>query len=458
MVCLWLCLGCLAFGAEQNSSRICEEEEYVLLTSGNNYAEIYDCEGNCVGKCRAYLDEYCAAATIEKESILTYADGENWTVFSMAQRKNILEFPIEGYSISVSGDKCLVTDYTEKTICLYDNNGTLLYSDENEALGDEYGGYGKLMRLEEGYLVGVCVYTEENTVPAKNPVWISEDGEVQREINAFEIVEAFYKGNISSFGDYLVIHDWQNGNNSVYDLNGTLLLDQVETCIYPYISDSWAYDITSDIVLVIKKNQERYTAYDKNLNIYATFPYSGDAYLQYADGFLEGMRYEELGGNVCYGFLTYNGEKRVPYAKTEEGAMVYVDGQLISIPLNEGEDPVELNEAYVTAGGYNDEDTYVKRLIYRESGETLLDSLGDEKNRFYFTLGRDYCIITEQDRESYRSVISIRDDQNEICYSSNKVQCQPWKNGYIVLKRGIYQGIADRNGNWIIKTTAGWNE
>ena len=53
---------CMA--AEENVEKICEEDEYVLLSCGDNYAEIYDRDGNRIGQCRAYLDEFRSACTV----------------------------------------------------------------------------------------------------------------------------------------------------------------------------------------------------------------------------------------------------------------------------------------------------------------------------------------------------------------------------------------------------------
>ena len=75
-------------------------------------------------------------------------------------------------------------------------------------------------------------------------------------------------------------------------------------------------------------------------------------------------------------------------------------------------------------------------------------------------LGTDYCIVTETeaDGEDYQTSFTIRNAQNQICCSVQNASARAWKNGYILMNRGIYHGIADSNGNWIAKTIYGWEE
>ena len=134
---------------------ICGEDEYVLLSCGNNYAEIYNSQGEYEGRCRAYMQEgFFYAATIGKEGLISYSDGKNWNVFSMAAKKDILQVP-QSCDLQCYKGVCMVSDKETGEISLYDNKGTLLYTGEGFYYSEE-NGYVTLRVMDSGYIVGVC--------------------------------------------------------------------------------------------------------------------------------------------------------------------------------------------------------------------------------------------------------------------------------------------------------------
>ncbi|MDO5424211.1 MAG: hypothetical protein Q4F41_10830 [Eubacteriales bacterium] len=468
-VCLWAAAGVPGLAAEnaavggiqlaEDTSEkpcICGEDEYVLLLNKNNYAEIYDSQGNAVGTCRAILDSYYWAATIPKDSLLCYNDGETWSVFSMQTLQTILEVPAETHSCAISGDACLVEDPKSGTISLYNVSGTLLYQfGEGDWLSKE-DGYTRILNLENGYLIGLCRY-DSTELPPFGPVWVSKDGQEHREITDSYLKQAFCEGRVSAFGDYLMIYEWNTSMSAIYDLEGTLRLGQVDSSIYPRTTDNFSYIWNAEPALVLSQMPEGTFLYDTKLQECGQLSNPEILYPAYCAGFLEGMTYDELGGRTCDGFVTYNGSA-FPYTRTEDGCLIYAAEGLFHVPLNEGEEPAELNASYLILSSRDEEENYKSLLVWRKSGEVLAESRWENGESLSFALCGGGCMILEENSEEGSSILTVRDSGNEVCYTSENVRAQSWKNGYMLLERGIYRGIADLDGNWIVRTIAGWSE
>lgn len=449
-------MACYAADGSSEPLPVCNDNEYILLAAGSNYAEIYDGEGNCAGRCRAYLDESGSAVTVKKDSLLEYTSGEAIRVFSMAELKNILEFSSLDYSLEICGSVCLATNRYTGQYRLYDCHGGLLYSSK-EGTWIDAGYQGRILDLERGYLIGICRFEDDWIVPAIAPVWVSKDGQQTRELTDDFLIEAFGNWSMQEFGENVLVYDNQEETGAVYDLDGTILLDQVKAYLSPYTDDEWFYSYHQHIstALALQLTDGMYTVYDTELRETAMF--SGSEferpYLGYAGGFLQGVAYQQLEGNVCAGFVLYEDRGWCPYAETEDGCLVYADGKKILIPLKPGQNVSSLNEVHALASSCED-DMYIDSLIDCRTGETLLDSRWEEENSVYFELGRDFCIITETTLlgGDFQTSFKILDENNRVCCSSPNGSARPWKHGYIVLQRGIYNGIADRNGNWIVRT------
>lgn len=432
---------------------ICGEDEYVLLSCGNNYAEIYNSQGEYEGRCRAYMQEgFFYAATIGKEGLISYSDGKNWNVFSMAAKKDILQVP-QSCDLQCYKGVCMVSDKETGEISLYDNKGTLLYTGEGFYYSEE-NGYVTLRVMDSGYIVGVCSDIGDNDPVNKLPVWISADGSLAREITDEYLARAFVQGKISAFGDFLEKYDWDTGWNAVYDMDGTMLLDQIVYDIYPYVNDSNRYDYDSDAGFLAKNDQGILRIYDRNLCEITSFPFDENSYPAYANGFFRGMSYEELSGNVCTDFVRYKGEEWIPCARVDGGVWLYEDGSPVFISLSEGENITELNDAYAVTTSYDDA-MYMQRLYDRNTGQILYEADLNQGSVRY-ELGKDYCLIGEF-RENDET-FTILDNQQQTCYSSHDTYGMVWKNGCLAVKRGIYNGITDKNGNWIIKTVTDYSE
>lgn len=454
---------------------VCADDEYVLISVGDNYAEIYDGQGNYISKCRAYTDVGYNVYTIKKDYVLEYTDDKTCSIFSMADLKNILTFPTEQYQLQVSAGLVLATEKVSGSVFLYDNHGTLLYQcsgkaiSMNESVQDSTAAdgdcQGRILTLDSGYLIGSCRFTDNDNLLTAGPVWISKDRKESREMTDPYLGVEFANWRLEAFGDYLMVYNWESESGGVYDLDGNLLLEPVVSHFSEYLDDSWSYAYNSGnsfhVSLVMQSGDDMCYVYNSQLEECAIVPVSEEGYWDYgyAGGFFQGAAYRQLDGRTCDGFVQYKNSSWCPYAKTEDGVLVYADGEKNLIPVEDGSYIVSLNESYMITGCYR-EDSYEDRLISRKTGEILEESRWSEDGNLYFVLGTDYCIITENfgGDEDYRTSVTIMDDQNQIRYQADNDLARTWKNGYMVLDRGIYHGIADIDGNWIIKTIAGWTE
>lgn len=441
---------------------LCDKDEYILLSTGNGSAEIYDSQGECVGSCRAYLDDMYGAATVKKNLLLDYMEEDVISVYSMAELKTILELPGSEYYIQVNGDVCLTVNKNTGQFCLYDCHGNMMYrSGESEWTEGEY--QGRLLVLDQGYLIGSCRFTDAEPVPALGPIWLSKDGQERREVTDAYLTEAFANWETQEFGDNLLIYSWENETGAVYDLDGNILLDQIEAYLYPYTEEHWfySYNYNMKIALACQNVDETYIVYDTQLQECADFPALNLEHwdLGYAGGFIKGMTYQQLEGAVCDGFVLYKDKTWCPYAQTEQGCIVYADGKLVSVPLEEGQNLNSFNERYAVLG-YDQAEMYSTSLIDRETGEVLAESHWNENDGISFEIGEDYCIITNMkaEGEDLQTSFTIRDNENQILCSAEKASAGIWENGYIVMKRGNYHGIADPEGNWIVKAVYGAEE
>lgn len=448
---------------------ICEEDEYVLLSVGDNYAEIYDNQGNYLSRCRTYMDGSYAACTIKKQYVLDYTDDKTWNVYSMPQLKTIGEFPAQDYQIQTCGKVFLATEEHAGDFTLYDSSGSILY--ESGAGQDTHAEVssgqcqGRVLMLDDGYLIGSCRLTDGEYSIAVGPVWVSKDGQQSREITDEYLKDAFADWSLQEFGNYVLVFDWNEESGGIYDLDGMLLLDSVVSYFSRYTDDEF-YSVFNPgenlrISLAMQEMDGMCVVYDTDLEECTVVDVTENGYWDYgyAGGFIKGASYRQLDGRACAGFVKYQNSCWCPYADTEDGCVIYIDGELLPISLDAGENVTQLNEACLVKGHYA-EGSYSELLVNRPTEEILAESCWDETGNIYFTLGTDYCIITEETESDggYRTKTTIRDEQNRICYESENARAYLWKNGYIVLNRGIYHGIADRNGSWIIKTVNGWEE
>lgn len=443
----------------QTDVKLCAEDRYVLFYTGEGTADIYDYQGNYLDSCRCYLDPLQVAATVKKDSLVEYSDGTTCTVFSFAQMKNILDFAAEYYEAVTYGSVCMVINRQNGSYTIFDNLGNVMY-DHAEASWAEGGfGYGRIIKLENGYIFGICEFEDSTILESARPVWMSKDGTQVKEIEALNLQAAFRKNELEGFGDNVIHCDWLNGVQEIYSLEGERLLKDISNYVYPYMDERNGFFYDYNAELVCKNEDGMYKIYDTDLNEIASFVADENYYPDYAGGFLTGIVYPELGGRACEGFAIYNGYLWVPYTRTETGCIVYVNGETVELALKEHETLSGFTDTYVIAG--NMVDGYYNECLYdRKTGELLQQSSWGETGGTSVQLcsGGYYIQETLYENETYSNSLTIYDNSNQICLQSDHVQCYVWQDNYFVMTRGIYRGITDQNGNWILRTIADWEE
>lgn len=449
------CIQTCAQEVTVEQTRLCDEDEYLLLCSGCCYAEIFDCDGTYVGRCRTWMDEFLGAGTAKKTDLLCYRGEDCWSVYSMAELKNILEFPADRFYVTTEESVCLVQDYQTGTMRLYDNHGAMLFGEQNERWVGENSGYSEVLALENGYLITFRSYDETEGDGQTDLFWVSRDGFEVRKLNNPELLRQWENGNVLTFGKYLLVYDWDANDGYICDQEGTVLLSGVNGWIGDACWDSYAMVQRQQRIVWCREN-DVWRVYDETLQQLAEVPYNEELSLAFSDRFVTGARYEELNGNVCTGFADYNNERKVPYARVDGGFLVY-DGKQTGFVAGEAEDELfAVNDFCVREGGFNSQEQWAERVIDRDTGTVLQECVGWEGEWTDFMLGKDcYVASGYQDGQTMYRVVG---SGGEILLDGKPGNCTPWKNGLLVLKRGIYNGIADQDGRWLVRTIPNWRE
>ncbi|MBQ9063848.1 MAG: hypothetical protein IJ123_00195 [Blautia sp.] len=165
-----------------------------------------------------------------------------------------------------------------------------------------------------------------------------------------------------------------------------------------------------------------------------------------AGGYFSGIAYPELAGNICEGFvLDVDKHDYIPYACKDDAFLILKDGELITIqghgkPLgissaycvfefNEGTDVYKVRDGSIFAR-YNEYPTQCVSL--GSSGIAMNDKV--EEGKYYWQAGR-----------------TIYDNDGNPVYNNENQYISAFVNGTWYARRGVYSGIMDLYGNWIVR-------
>lgn len=457
LTALFLPAAAVTVNASANTG-ICGPGEYILLSTGNNYADIVDQKGKIIGNCRTNMMFSTCAAIVKKNSLVLFSNEQYWTVYSMDLLKTVLEFPFSEYDVNCTEQACIAMNRSTGSYRIYDCSGRLLYESQDVIPTDSGISYGQIYTTDNGYIAGVCGYDENEPVSPCAPVWISKDMSTYRTITDPMLSRAFFEGLVSPFGSYFSIYNWEKGTCNLYDINGNSVLENVETLIYPYAHSPYSLCYYTNPVLALVRRDDTYLAYDTDLFLTASFPATGVIWPEYADGYICGMRYGELDDEVCSEFVLYRNEVWCPSARTSEGLLVYQNGKQQLLPVSTGENVSGFNDDFYIAAGddLTADGGHYEKLIDRKTGNVITESRWTEEHYICFELSGACCLATEYQYtgNDYESFCTLYDPDGSVIYQSDKSDIHTWKNGYIYLKRGIYHGIADVHGNWLARTVA----
>lgn len=439
--------------------KLCDADEYVLIpTAGNGKAAIFDSSGEQVGECRVLI-EANRPCIVKKESFLSFSDGKTCYVYSFGALDTILELPEEKYMVYASSEWCMTAEKATGEISMYDQTGKKCWSISGEPTDETF--QGSFSEMGDGFLIRIYRYDEEENkvvIPGA-PTWVSKDGKTIRKIRQPEVVEAVADGAYSIFGGNLLIYHWEEGTISVYDADGKMALKGKGTLLYGSGDYNLGVMYAWDPEFLLMEETGKYTVYDRNLQICGSMAIT-DILPSCETGFVCGLPYEELGGRVCSDFVWYGDGKRGPAAKADGGWYVYTENGLEFVPVSAGETLDSFSEAFVLTRWWDEDGNYAERILDRKTGEEVARSESEENYGRGFQLREAYCIISEwgYGEEGGWSRYSVMDNHKTIRFSSDKSQCYAWKGEYVILNRGIYTGLADLDGNWMLKTSGSWSE
>lgn len=444
---------------EAPSSQLCGDDEYLLIMTEMTHMDIYDKNGTFLGNCRMnFADEHYGATVMKKSDVAAFSDGTDWEVFSLETLSPVLKLPFEDYHVSTCRGYTLAVSNQNGSFQLYDNKGKLKYSREEAYWDEPDDGMGNIFSTDSGMVFGPVRYFSEKAFTPCPPVWISTDGTQIRELDASVFANAFVNWSLSAFEDYLFVSDFENGIGTIYDLDGTPVMDQVLSTLLPYNYTVYTHSEPYVPQWLIRDNKEHMEVYDTSLSLHGYLPVSDDHYPICSDHYVAGIAYPELDYLPCAGFVRYNGNIWLPYARTQEGCIILKENkELVHFTLAPYESPVSFNDFYRVSEYVDASDNYHSRLIYRKTGETLKEYSWTDNASTTFELGKDSCMIYESDfLTPSLSKTTVLGPEGTPTYQDTSINCFPWSNGNLLLSRGPYRGIADSNGEWILRSlTAG---
>ena len=441
--------------ARAETHGICQEDEQVLLSVPGNEVTLlyaYDDEGNRLGKLPS-LSWGFQAKVIRKDTLFS-PDGDPQSVLRAGDLQIIASFPEEEYSVHVLDD-CYVT--LEKG-----GNKAVLYGSSGQVLGNVPFSRGfdperdyscELFELTDAWLLKVTDYNENQ--------WglIYKDGWISNEIREPALLEKLNddEGAVNTLGNFIV---WQpysyledRSDGVVMTQEGLVIMDGIDECMtdsvppYPYdLQVSGSYERHEPASFVVRNNGNGYDLYDAALN-HAGSAASLPEYPMCAGGFMQGFASEELDGNVCAGFLTDCSDfSLVPYAYSGDRILIRRKGETAL-------EPAEGVPSCISDGYYVSEYGEGTRVYRRSTGELIAEY--DRIPQSCVSLGRDGIRMDdEQSGEEWWNIpCTVYDNEGNVAFRIRDRFLAAFVNGTWASRRGIYQGILDMKGKWILKDT-----
>ena len=438
--------------ADGEKAQICREDEYVLEMIGKTQSNVYDHDGNLVGRIPYSSMEY-GFMCVPKSCLLSmYGDGID-RIISLETMDTILECPSDCWFMRGEG-YFEVVDPQTGNMSLYDCLGNLVdqVSYDPSAPDEKTYPHTDFVALDSGILYGGILgesgefrfYSydrkEADTVRQPQLLNLLKDREIR----------------LQSFGDYLYVYDYSSDLGSLYDLEGKEVLTDVERLLTERRAGS-SYDVyeTPRDKYLSRKSGYAHEIYDRELHCLGTVTGTEAPYENCGD-FVPGLAYEELGGRVCEGWMENPAEGYLPYAKEENRFYVYSERtkELKVYDVPQEERLFAMNEYYYLTSresGYDSEGARGEEIsVYRSDG-SLFSVSREYSGRPH--LGTDCILLARYGYDDEERQFTIFDAEGDILYSQKTGWVQTWKNGCWLVTRGIYSGLTDREGNWIIRAS-----
>lgn len=482
-LCVLLITLLFSFNTQAADVKICAENELVGIAAegeGTACSEFFDCDGNYVGFLNTNIGSY-GIIKVEKNTLTTVCEDKNISVYAYdTPIRKVAEYPSRNMGITICKTGYVIGDCGNQKISLYSMDGTCLYTTEAYFEGYENEGYiymdgVSLADTPSGYyLAYMDLRSVEDTGYPYRIMGITKDGSVQTElIGGYADTEwgGWELPELRTVGDYLVI------DGITYSYSGECVL-QDTVCTYQP-EDIYNFNAKPNGILergYITDGIESYILYDENLtevkhgevtgelgsilyevleNPWQKEPLSDLTSLCYVSS-------EQLNGEICSGFIAYCGpsystvymlkenvEGWIPYARVNDGAYVFLNGETRFLPLGDEEELSAVNDyLYLTR---DNADGWAQKIHRMDTGEVLIREEGS-----FLCLEKDFVaghLSWESGRDE--NIIEIDRDTYEVNYRKVYGMTYPWSDNCLVVKRSIYRGITDKDGNWIVKIING---
>ena len=155
-----------------------------------------------------------------------------------------------------------------------------------------------------------------------------------------------------------------------------------------------------------------------------------------------------------------------PYTRMNNGCLVYHDDVVAALPVPPDEIPVSFSEAYFLTEredmAYTNEygEHPVIRTAYKRSdGSIFIQSADNDQETLLMDLGETgLAIYRYGGPDDYSSTQSLYNNQYDLAFPPGvNTYLRPFSNGYWFTNRGIYTGIIDTDGSWMVRISA-WEE
>ncbi len=316
--------------------------------------------------------------------------------------------------------------------------------------------FGRIVEFPDAYLLIIGIDGK------KNWIWFDRETRSAR----LETSEALLKMldddamTVYAFGDYLAFFpEFRNtgvpgtvmtreGLVLMDNLDGTVTEKRPEAFLDSYLNYDFRYK-ENQLTGVWRSTGSGYDVYiPERLELLGTMEEKPDVNGGSCRGFFPGIASEALGGNICSGLVfDVDSLNYCPYAMTGNEVLILKDGALMSFPAQGT--PYAVSSAYYVAEGDG------TATVYRTSDRSIFASFGSSPHTC-ISLGDGGIAMDDEpvDPEKWWDRgRTIYDNEGNPQYHSNNPYLRAFYNGTWYENRGIYTGIIDSSGRWLLKDT-----
>ena len=433
---------------------LCPDDELVVMgiSRGDNFwYYAYDSLGRRLG--RIPVNGWGANAKLVKKDLLTTPETDRNSIFRIGDMKVSASYPKDDYWVYVNGSYYFVLEEKTGRVTLYDSAleevGSLVLT---RRIPISNSLYGRIWSFSEEFLLYIGTYAEGSWV------WIrKQDGSGYEETRP-ELLDALNNKDLSFhvMKDFLVFCPYSSAKDKttgrVLTKDGLMVMDHIVQYILEDPAKS-PYDLNPDtgydgpVCAVCRENEGKYDLYGGSSLDYLGTAAEVPAARSCRNGFYEGLPCPELEGNVCRGFvLDCDTGLHCPCAARQNETLIFKDGRLLRFPV-EGI-PYKISEAYyVTREPVN---------VYKVSDGSLFTETDEQYPEVCLSLGSSGLAVNNPPKDPEKAwdiTRTLYDNDGNAVYTSGSRDLNAFTNGTWYTTRGIYMGVIDLSGNWILKDT-----